>query len=592
MTIVMGLDQHRAPITAEWLDTDTGEVVGSRIMPAHRAGMRRFCEQFRGRGLEVSQAGIDEGSALPIQITADAPALEVSLMRLMDRLCAVRSSPGGDSRALQLEGSCLRDSQLLDTGEMGATPDGIALSELIAGLSCALDLAEGEPPGHAQRSCLIGMRLADELGIAADARSDLFYALLLKDAGCTANAAHMAALFGADDQIAKRTSKLVDWSRPLAAFVWSVKTVAPERSLAAKTGRLWAIRNEETVTRSLMMARCYQGAKIARKLGFSDATANAILALDEHWDGRGQPHGLRATEIPLAARIMCLAQTVEVFHFVRGVDKACSIAARRSGQWFDPDLVAALVSFRRDADFWRSLAQPDVSAVEPRDRVLIDDHDRLDGIAQAFGDVVGAKSKWTAKHGDRVSAIATNVAAQLGFDAIARRDLARVARLHDIGNLSISNRILDRPGPLSQAEWRVIKKHPLDSERILERVPSFSTLAPIAGAHHERLDGSGYPRGVAADELTMPMRVLAVADVYAALVVERPYRAAYTPQRALELMNAETPKRLDGNAFAVLENLVLDQAARVQQRWPADATPPPSGATSQAGGVPPGFMDI
>ena len=107
------------------------------------------------------------------------------------------------------------------------------MSELVAGLSCALDLAEGEPPGHAQRSCLIGMRLAEELGLAADARSDLFYALLLKDAGCTANAAHMAALFGADDQLAKRTSKFVDWSQPLAAFVWSVKTVAP----GARSGR-------------------------------------------------------------------------------------------------------------------------------------------------------------------------------------------------------------------------------------------------------------------------------------------------------------------------------------------------------------------
>ncbi len=448
---------------------------------------------------------------------------------------------------------------------MDATPDGIALSSLIAGLSYALDLAEGEPPGHAQRSCLIGMRLAQELELAADVRSDLFYALLLKDAGCTANAAHMAALFGADDQIAKRTSKFVDWSRPLSAFVWSVRTVAPKRSLAAKTERLWAIRNEETVTRSLMMARCHQGAEIARKLGCSDSTANAILALDEHWDGCGQPHGLKATEIPLAARIMCLAQTVEVFQFVRGVDKACRIATRRSGKWFDPDLVAALISFRRDADFWRSLAQPDVSAVEPHDRVLMVDQDRLDGIAQAFGDVIGAKSTWTEAHGDRVSAIATKMAAQLGFDATAQRDLARVARLHDIGKLSISNRILDRPGPLSQAEWRAIKLHPLHSERILERVPSFNTLAPIAGAHHERLDGSGYPRGLGAGELTMPMRVLAVADVYAALVAERPYRAAYTPERALELMRGEAPKRLDSNATAVLENVVLDQMARVKR---------------------------
>ena len=460
---------------------------------------------------------------------------------------------------------------------MGANPGGIALSELIAGLSSALDLAEGEPPGHARRSCLIGMRLADALGLAADTRSDLFYALLLKDAGCTANAAHMAALFRADDQMAKRTSKFVDWSRPFPAFVWSVRTVAPRRSLRAKTERLWAIRNEGAVTQSLMMARCYQGAEIARKLGFSEATADAIRALDEHWDGRGQPHGLSETEIPLAARIMCLAQTIEVFHFVSGVESACRVALRRSRRWFDPDLVEAVMSFRADTGFWESLEDADVSAVEPPDRVLTADQDRLDRIALAFGDVVGAKSAWTREHSDRVAAIAIGVCTQLGFDAIARRDLARAARLHDIGKLSISNRILDKPGPLSEAEWHKMKQHPLLAEQILELVPSLGALAPIAGAHHERLDGTGYPRGLAADKLTMPARALAVADVYAALTAERPYRPAYPSHRALEVMRPDAPGRLDGDAFAALNAVARDEPVTAESGWPAGARPPAPG---------------
>jgi HD-GYP domain-containing protein (c-di-GMP phosphodiesterase class II) len=306
-----------------------------------------------------------------------------------------------------------------------------------------------------------------------------------------------------------------------------------------------------------MKARCHQGAEIARKLGFSEATADAILALDEHWDGRGQPHGLRGEEIPLAARIVCLAQTVEVFHFVRGVDAACRVALRRSGRWFDPELVAALVSLRSDDAFWCSLAEPDVSAVERRDRILVTDEDRLDRIAEAFGDVVGAKSAWTQQHCDRVSAIATSVAAQLGIDATTRRDLGRAARLHDIGKLSISNRILDKPGALSGTEWGKMQKHPLLSEQILERLPSLGALAPIVAAHHERLDGAGYPRGLTADELTMPMRVLAVADMYAALTADRPYRPAYSPQCALELMHNEAPQRIDGEAFAALGTLVF-----------------------------------
>jgi HD-GYP domain-containing protein (c-di-GMP phosphodiesterase class II) len=460
---------------------------------------------------------------------------------------------------------------------MGSNLGEIALSELIGGLSRALDIAEGEPPGHAQRSCVIGMRLAGELGLPAHARSDLFYALLLKDAGCTANSAHMAALFGADDQVAKRSSKFVDWSQPLSAFVWSVRTVAPGRSLAARTERLWAIHNEGAVTRSLMLARCHQGAEIARKLGFSEATAEAIVALDEHWDGRGQPRGLKGEEIPLAGRILCLAQTVEVFQFVSGVGHACRIARRRSGQWFDPDLVAVLLSLRGDTGFWESLAEPDVSAVEPPDRMLTADQDRLDRIAQAFGDVVGVKSTWTREHGERVHATATRVATQLGVDAATRQELGRAARLHDIGKLSISNRVLDKPGPLTDAEWRTMRQHPLVAEQILERVPSLDALAALVGTHHERLDGSGYPRGLAADALTMPMRILAVADVYAALTANRPHRPAYTPRRALEMMRAETPRRLDGDAFAALKALVFSEDTGREWGWLAGARPPAPG---------------
>ena len=171
----------------------------------------------------------------------------------------------------------------------------------------------------------------------------------------------MAALFGADDQVAKRTSKLVNWARPLHAFVWSLRTVAPEGTCPERAARLRAIRNEGQVTRSLMRARCYRGAEIARKLGFSEATAEAIRALDEHWDGHGQPHGLRETEIPLAARILCLAQTVEVFHADGGR------ARRLPGRPQAPRRVVRSDAGRRPGvvplrlRFWAALAEADVS---------------------------------------------------------------------------------------------------------------------------------------------------------------------------------------------------------------------------------------
>jgi putative nucleotidyltransferase with HDIG domain len=429
----------------------------------------------------------------------------------------------------------------------------IALSQLIGALSSALDVGEGEPPGHARRSCLIGMRLADELGLEADPRSDLFYALLLKDAGCSANSAHMAALFGADDQEAKRTSKFVNWSRPLAAFLWSVRTVAPDGSLRDRVQRLQAIRSEGQVTRSLMKARCHRGAQIARNLGFSEATAEAIRALDEHWDGHGQPFGLRGAEIPVAARILCLSQTVEVFHWAGGQDAAYRVAARRTGEWFDPTLVEVANRFRTDTVFWASLADEDIAAVEPPDRVLLADEDRLDRIAEGFAEVIDVKSPWTHDHCHAVAELATGIGALVGLDATALRDLRRAALLHDIGKLSISNRILDKPGALTESEVLKVQQHPVLTKKILEAVPVLDQLAPVASAHHERLDGSGYPFGLAAERLSVPMRVLAVADVYESLTSHRPYRPAFAPEMALSLMRPDVPERLDPDAFAALE---------------------------------------
>jgi HD-GYP domain-containing protein (c-di-GMP phosphodiesterase class II) len=332
--------------------------------------------------------------------------------------------------------------------------------------------------------------------------------------------------------------------------------------MIARAQRLRAIHDEGEVTRSLMQARCDRGAEIALMLGFSEATAEAIRALDEHWDGHGQPRGLQGAEIPLLARIMCLAQTVELFHAARGVDAAYRMARKRSNHWFDPMLVDALARVCADTGFWASLAEPDLSAVEPPDRVLIADEHRLDRIADAFAEIIDAKSPWTHRHSDLTSRIATGMAAVLGFDATALRNLDRAARLHDIGKLAISSRILDKPARLSDEEFAKIKQHPVMTERILQRVPGFSELAPLASAHHERLDGQGYPRGLTARELTVPMRVLAVADVYEALTAERPYRRAWSSQRALEIIRGEVPRGLDPESFAALQTLVEDGTAR------------------------------
>ena len=206
----------------------------------------------------------------------------------------------------------------------------------------------------------------------------------------------------------------------------------------------------------------------------------------------------------------------------------------------------------------------DVSPWEPVDRLLMANEVRLDAIAYAFAGVIDAKSPWTYRHSDRACVITLGLAAALGADDDELSDLRRAALLHDVGKLAVSNRILDKPGKLTPSEFAKIREHPVMTRRILERVPGFGALAPVAAAHHERLDGSGYPQGLAGDELTMPMRLLAVADVYEALTSERPYRAAMRSEEAMAIIRVEAPHHLDQDAAMALGTLAHDTAAPVE----------------------------
>ncbi len=423
----------------------------------------------------------------------------------------------------------------------------LRLSEVVAALSHALDITDGQPLGHAVRSCLIGMRLADELDVDPRLRGALYYGLLLKDAGCTSNAAKIAALYGADDIAAKRDVKLINHSRIGEALPYIVRNVGGPRSLL----RVFAAGKD--TARAMTQIRCERGADIARLLNLPEEAAAAIYAVDEHWDGKGHPQGRAGEEIPLLGRILCLAQTTEVFFTRHGRDAALATAAERSGTWFDPELVRTLERLRDDDAFWESLAAGDVAAVEPTELVLHADDDRLDRVAEAFAGVIDAKSPYTYRHSSRVAELTVGIAAGLGFDADELRELRRAALLHDIGKLGISNRILDKPGALTEEELDTVRLHPRLGEEILDRVERFRPLADMAGAHHERLDGSGYPRGRTAPDLTPAMRALAVADVFEALTAERPYRPALSVAEAFRILQDQAGSGLCAAAIDALQ---------------------------------------
>jgi putative nucleotidyltransferase with HDIG domain len=302
--------------------------------------------------------------------------------------------------------------------------------------------------------------------------------------------------------------------------------------------------------------RCERGAAVVRAIGLGEVAARAILDVDEHWDGRGYPAGIAGDEISLVGRVLCLAQTVEVFWRLGGASAGCAIARERRGTWFDPELVDALLRLEHDDQFWRSLGTPAVADLEPPDRVVVADDERLDRVAEAFASVVDAKSPYTARHSEAVAGIAVALATSLDLGPEDRTTMHRAALLHDIGKLGVSNRILDKPGPLTEAEWDLVRRHPGLSRDILSRITAFGELARIAGNHHERLDGSGYPSALTATELDLPSRILAVADVAEALSADRPYRRALGRQEVIHTIRREAGRTLDADACEALEHVL------------------------------------
>ena len=376
-------------------------------------------------------------------------------------------------------------------------------------------------PGTPLRTALIAMRLGRELGLDAETLGALYYASLLKDAGCSSNAARMAALFGSDDQDVKRNMRLVDWHDRWRLAMRTARNCGVGRNPIARIQHFLRIARTPHMTREIIHARCERGAQIAVALGFPSLTSQAIGHVDEHWCGLGHPVGLSGDEIPLLSRVLLLSQTFEAFFTENGLDAAMRMAAMRSGRWFDPSLVQRIAGWRRDETWWRQLADRDrldeaVLALEPGGTPMIADEDRLDAIAYAFAAVIDAKSPFTYRHSSNVARYAVGIATAIGADRTFQRDVLRAGLLHDIGKLGVSNRILDKPGRLTDGERDEVKKHPRWTLQILERVSAFRHLASPAAHHHERLDGQGYPWGLSDERLDATARILAIADVYEA----------------------------------------------------------------------------
>ncbi|HTH45374.1 MAG TPA: HD-GYP domain-containing protein [Oxalicibacterium sp.] len=436
----------------------------------------------------------------------------------------------------------------------------LKLSELIGALSYALDITEGQPPGHCIRCCWIGMHIGRAAGMPEDQLWELYYTLLLKDLGCSSNAARICELYLTDDLEFKRSFKTVGDSLPqVLSFV--LKHTGLNSGLSERfRSVLTILRDGREIAQELIATRCQRGAEIARLLRFPDGVAAGIYSLDEHYNGQGRPDGLRGDAIPLYARIALLAQVIDVFHTADGPQAALAEVRLRSGRWFDPQLVQAFETVAQSSNFWDVLLCPEIDrailALEPPTQDVPVDDDYLDDIAAAFGQVVDSKSPYTSGHSARVALYTDMIAEAMGLPPEHRRWLKRGALLHDVGKLGVSNSVLDKPDKLDRAEWEAVKLHAAYTETILSRISAFGALAKVAGAHHERLDGGGYPRGLTAADISLDTRIITTADIFDAITAERPYRGAIPIPQALQIMAETVGTALDPDCFDALKRAV------------------------------------
>lgn len=437
----------------------------------------------------------------------------------------------------------------------------IILSELISAFTFALDLTENSAPGHSLRTCLLGMRLAEAIGLPQAELNSLYYGLLLKDIGYADHVTRLTQIMGAEEIGPWPANDMLPdlASNPmLLERVW--KEVLPGVPLPGRIGLLAGLEARRDGAGQLNHE--HRGAETMRHLNMTPESIEAVANLNERWDGSGGPAGKRGEQIPRLARICAVAQTLDAFASEHGPETALRMVRARRGTWFDPDLVRAAQVLHTSGRLWQQCQPRDVEVT--RTEVLRLDPgtsspltpERVDCICEAFGNVVDAKSPFTYHHSLGVTEVALAIATELGLLPERISLVRRAAFLHDIGKLAVPNHILDKRGRLDAREWTVITRHPKISGSILQRVRAFRELASLAAEHHERLDGSGYPFGLKADQISMESRVVALADCYSAMAEDRPYRAGLDSHEILVEIGRDVPHKFDPVCFAALKTAI------------------------------------
>jgi HD-GYP domain-containing protein (c-di-GMP phosphodiesterase class II) len=446
------------------------------------------------------------------------------------------------------------------------------LAELIAALSLATDLGMGQPLEQALRYCVLAVELGRRLGCEPATLSDVYYLSLLEHVGCTATAPEMAEWHGGDE-LAYRERAVVLGHASMREYLGDV--VRREGAGRPLPSRAWQVVGNVVGGMKrfevLVALQCEGADRLAERLGTSDQVRHGLRHFYARWDGKGAPRGIAGDDISLAQRIVTVAHDAVAHARLDGVAVALEVVERRRGGAYDPAVCDALLSdpgsLKQDAvegDVWERALDAEPEPV----RTIAEAE--LDSVARSLADFADLKTPFLMGHSQRVGVLAAAAARELACPAELVASVGRAGFLHDLGRLGVPNGIWCKPGELTTSERERVRLHPYFTERILARASALAPYSLAAAAHHERLDGSGYHRGIAAPQLPLEARLLCVADAYDAMTHERPHRPALDAERVRSELAAEVETgRQDRRAVDAVLAAGHAQPLLGRRHWPA-----------------------
>jgi HD-GYP domain-containing protein (c-di-GMP phosphodiesterase class II) len=430
---------------------------------------------------------------------------------------------------------------------------GVRRAELIGVLSLATDLAMGQPLEHGLRTALIAVRIGAELALDDRTLEDVYYVSLLQYVGCTAES-HLDAEVWGDELAARGEMVPALLGSQAGLFATGLRNIHADAGPLRRAGEVLrrAPRMRETLS-DWALGHCEVSAMLAERLSLGLGVKEALAHLYERWDGRGFPGRIGGDDVPLPVRVMQVAHDADL-NSAAGPEGAVEVVRARAGRGLDPTVVTAFQRKAREAlalldapSIWGELL-----AAEPGRRPVLERHQVNVGL-RAIADFTDMKSPYMSGHSAGVAALAAAAADEAGLPEAERELVERAGLVHDVGRVGVPARIWGKPGPLGRDELERVRLHPYHTERVLVPSPALAAIGRLASLHHERLDGSGYHRGVRGAELPPAARILAVADSYHAMTEPRPHRGPRTPEEAADTLVEEARAgHLDADAVSAV----------------------------------------